>query len=274
MEAACGKRREPALGKLAETVIAPVHGDADAGASAAARTSATEALEVLDVAGVLRVVQELNTPRADRLKQWLASSAAERLADAADPEMAGLRARKGYEARGYPRRWVEKRVGGTSARQEATAEWYKRGAAESDQFRALTNAIVETAFGMDTTAYRAHKGLTLTSESLRDHMTGVELALTALGETLAVALHRDRDSQGFDALARDAKEAGEVVARTRVEIEERLGHTVISRGRRWRGGAEAPRLDAPRPDAGDRPRNDPDRPEGAGQPVHPRDRVA
>src|SRR5205085_9835427 len=154
-------------------------------------------------------------------------AAVERIAEAQNPELAVLRTRKLYESRGYSRRWVDKRLRGVSARHELTGEWYKRGATESDQFRTLTNTIMEEGFGMDVEAYRRHKGLFKTGENLRDHMSDLELALTALGETAAVALHRDRDSENFDELLADVKDAGEVVARTRAEIEQRLGHAVV-----------------------------------------------
>ena len=96
---------------------------------------------------------------------------------------------------------------------------------------------------MDVEGYRRHKNLFKTGENLRDHMSDLELALTALGETAAVALHRDRDSRGFEELLADAKDAGEVVAKTRTEIEQRLGHPVVEAanhrgwwaGRRRRG---------------------------------------
>ncbi|MDB5294519.1 MAG: prophage antirepressor [Phycisphaerales bacterium] len=235
------KRREPHLGRAAEVVQAPVPsaaaGDANIVGSDEADVTAlgddgvladspTEPVEVLDLAGVLRLAQAVNSPRADRLKAWLAAAGAEAVSHAADPAAAAARSRREYEAKGRTRRWVDKRVGGASARQEVTGEWYRRGASASDEFRALTNAVLTGAFGTDTTGLRARKGLTRTSESLRDHMTDLELALTTLGETLAVALHRDRDSRGFDALLHDATDAGQIVARTRDEIERQLGHAM------------------------------------------------
>jgi hypothetical protein len=185
---------------------------------------------MVDLPGVLRLVQAIPSPRAEKLKTWLARTAVERMAEAQNPELAVLRTRKLYESRGYSRRWVDKRLRGVSARHELTGEWYKRGATESDQFRALTNTIMQVAFGMDVEGYRRHKGLFKTGENLRDHMSDLELALTALGETAAVALHRDRDSREFEDLLSDAKDAGEIVARTRSEIEQRLGHGIVEAG--------------------------------------------
>ena len=271
------KRVEPQIGRAAEVIHAPVRAAnvaADGNAAEDARAapaddgradSPTEPVEVLDLAGVLRLVQAVNSPRADRLKAWLAATAAQKVHDADDPELAGFRARREYAAKGYGRRWVDKRVGGASARQELTGEWSKRGAADSDQFRALTNAVVQGAFGMDTASFRALKGLTRTSEGLRDHMTDLELALTALGETLAVSLHRDRDSRGYDELLRDATDAGQIVARTRDDIELRLGHTVVEPSRRarpWRARGSAARAGEDARDGGGG--SDPDRVDAAG----------
>lgn len=44
--------------------------------------------------------------------------------------------------------------------------------------------------------------------NLRDHMTTMELAPISLGEATATVLHRNRDSQGFTQLHRDAGDAG------------------------------------------------------------------
>jgi len=209
------KQREPQLGKLTEL------------ATIAAADGSSDVVEVVDLPGVLRVVQAIPSPWAEKLKTWLARTAVERMAEAQNPELAVLRTRKLYESRGYSRRWVDKRLRGVSARHELTGEWYKRGAIESDQFRALTNTIMQVGFGMDVEGYRRHKGLVKTGENLRDHMSDLELALTALGETAAVALHRDRDSREFGELLSDARDAGEIVARTRSEIEQRLGHGIV-----------------------------------------------
>jgi hypothetical protein len=159
---------------------------------------------------------------------WLAQTGRQRLEESADPEKAFLRLRKEYEAKGYSRRWVDKRLRGIAARQELTGEWYRRGATESDQFRGLTNELFEGAFGMDVGNYRGYKGLDKPTQNLRDHMTDLELALTALGETAAVALHRQRNSEGYDALLIDAQNAGQVAKAARQQIEE-FGGSVVSR---------------------------------------------
>jgi hypothetical protein len=74
-------------------------------------------------------------------------------------------------------------------------------------------------------------------------MSDLELALVALAETVAVNLHRQRGSQSFEALTTDAKDAGEIVAKTRLEIESRGGKPVLTPGnhRGWWMGRKARR---------------------------------
>jgi DNA-damage-inducible protein D len=217
------KLREPALAALVEAV------------EFAGPDGQPAAVEAVRLDGVLRLVQSIPSARAERIKQWLAQTARERLEESENPELAVLRTRKLYEHKGYSPRWVDKRLRGVSARQELTGEWFKRGATDSEQYRALTNEMIHAAFGMDVEGYRRYKNLFKTGENLRDHMTDLELALTALAETVAVNLHRDRGSQGFEQLAADAKDAGEIAAGTRREIESRGGKPVLTPGnhRAW-----------------------------------------
>ena len=214
------KRREPAL---------------------AAQVQATAEFEAIDLAGVFRLVQALDTPRAERIKAWLAQTAVERIAEQDDPELALLRTRQAYEQAGHSRQWIDQRMRSVSGRQELTSEWYRRGVRESEEFRALTNEMTQAAFGMDVESYRRYKGLYRTGANLRDHMTELELALTALSESTAVELARQRRSSGFDALLLDAKETGQIIARTRAEIEQRTGRPVVSAVNHLSSGPRPPR---------------------------------
>jgi DNA-damage-inducible protein D len=183
--------------------------------------------EALPLEGVFRLIQSIPSPRAERLKNWLAKSARDHLLEAENPEMLALRARRIYEKQGYSRRWVDKRLRGVSARQELTGEWYRRGATDSEQFRELTNRLMRRAFGMDVEQYRRYKNLS-GSQNLRDHMSDLELALTTLGETAAVALHQARDSNSLSDLRADTEDAGRIVARTRKQIERLSDRSVVN----------------------------------------------
>jgi hypothetical protein len=179
-----------------------------------------------DMEGVLRLLQVVDGPRASAARQWLAVCGAARLEEADNPELAVVRARREYERRGYPRQWVDQRMRSISARAEVVGEWYKRGAQGSEDFRRLTNALVQEAFGMDVEGYRQHKGL-FGRENLRDHMTDMELSLVSLGETVGATLHRAHGSKTVEELEKDMAAAGRVVAETRERIEKESGRAVI-----------------------------------------------
>lgn len=210
------KLREPQLGDLVQAVDFPQ------------LERRPQARDALSLAGLFRLVQAIPSPRAQRLKSWLAQAAADHLREAENPELLALRARKLYEQRGYSPRWVDKRLRGISARHELTGEWYRRGATASDDFRKLTNELMQSAFGMDVEGYRRYKNLSGGTQNLRDHMSDLELALTTLAETAAVALHQARNSQALPSLETDVSDAGQIIAQTRQEIERRSGLPVIN----------------------------------------------
>ena len=187
-------------------------------------------VEVVDLDGLMRLVGSIDSPKAERIKWWIAQSARRRIEEAENPELAILRTRRLYENRGYARRWVEKRVRGVGSRHELTAEWYKRGIRKGDEFRALTNLLMQSAFGMDVPHYRRFKGLARPGQTLRDSMTDMELTLTSLAETTAAALSRVRNSNGLEQLAQDARDAGEIAAATLAEMNRRTGATTMTPG--------------------------------------------
>lgn len=193
-----------------------------------------EGLDTLDQEGIFHLIQVMPSDRAQPLRNWLAKLARQRLEESKNPELAILRTRRAYEKRGYSRDWIAKRLQSIGGRHELAGEWYRRGARDSDQFRALTNELLAFSFGMDVNTYRRFKGLQGTAQNLRDHMNDLELALVSLGETVAASLHRDRRSNGFAALEADIKDSGSVVATTRAEIERQTARPVVSASNRLR----------------------------------------
>ena len=175
---------------------------------------------------MFRIIQSIPSPRVEPLKRWLARVGKERIDEIENPELAMARMQELYEKKGYPKEWVDKRLRGIAVRQDLTDEWKDRGASNSLEFAILTNEIMQGAFDLKVDEYKQVKGLE--RENLRDHMTDIELILTMLGEATTTKLHRDRDSQGFDPLKKDAKDGGAVASRTRKDIETQTGKPVIS----------------------------------------------
>jgi prophage antirepressor-like protein len=176
--------------------------------------------------GIFRLIQSIPSPKAEPFKRWLARVGKERIDEIENPELAMARMQEIYEKKGYPKVWIDKRLRGIAVRQDLTDEWQNRGAPSSLEYAILTNEIMQGAFGLKVDEYKQVKDLK--RENLRDHMTDLELILTMLAEATTTKMHRDRDSQGFDPLKKDAQDGGAVAGRTRKDIETRTGKPVIS----------------------------------------------
>jgi len=176
---------------------------------------------------MFRLIQSIPSPKAEPFKRWLAKVGYERIQEIENPELAALRAKAIYRAKGYPEAWIEKRMRGIEVRETLTNEWKNRGAKENIEFAILTNEILKGAFDLTADDYKKIKGLK--RENLRDHMDDIELILTMLGEATTTRLHQDRDSKGFPLLKKDAKDGGDVAGRTRKDIEKKSGKPVISK---------------------------------------------
>ncbi|MCG2719471.1 MAG: phage antirepressor protein, partial [Nanoarchaeota archaeon] len=77
--------------------------------------------------------------------------------------------------------------------------------------------------------YKKFKQLKNKNQNFRDHMTDLELILTMVGEKATTDITKERDSQEFVKLKKDAKEGGEIAGNTRKDIEKKLGKSVISK---------------------------------------------
>lgn len=182
---------------------------------------------VASAATLLRLLEAISGPAAEAAKEWLARAGAERLREEEDPAIAIERARKLYARQGYPRDWTQRRLHGITLRQRLAQEWAARGAREGADYAALTDALSQGTFGMPVEAHKAAKGLK-TSQSLRDSMTNMELLLMNLVEETALTMSQARDSQGVEALLRDAQEASAIGGATRQAIEARIGRTLVT----------------------------------------------
>jgi prophage antirepressor-like protein len=176
--------------------------------------------------GLFRIIQSIPSPKAEPFKRWLAKVGHERIQEIENPELAMARMQELYEKKGYPKEWIDKRLRGIAVRQDLTDEWKNRGADNNAAYAILTNEIMQGAFDLKVDEYKGVKGLE--RENLRDHMTDIELILTMLAEATTTKLHRDRDSEGFEPLKKDARDGGAVAGRTRRDIETQSGNPVVS----------------------------------------------
>ena len=191
----------------------------------------TQRVNCANTEGLFRIIQSIPSPKAEPFKRWLAQVGYERVQEIENPELASARARELYQAKGYPKEWIEKRLRSMAVRGELTDEWKARGVQEGKEYAILTAEIARATFGVTPGAHKQLKGLgkVKTGNNLRDHMTDLELIFTMLGEAGTTEIARKLDAQGFDPNRRAARQGGTVAGNARRELETKTGAPVLSR---------------------------------------------
>ncbi len=174
---------------------------------------------------IFRLIQSIPSPNAEPFKLWFARLAEERIQEIIDPSLAVERARQTYLKKGYTEEWTDTRIKGIAARNSLTNEWKNRGATTKD-YGILTDEISKGTFGVTTQQHKELKKLE--KQNLRDNMSAMELALMTLAEVTTTEIHKTNDSYGLNELQKDAHDGGEIASITRKNIEEKIGHPVLT----------------------------------------------
>lgn len=176
---------------------------------------------------LFRIIQSIPSPKAEPFKLWMAQVAAERLNQMQDPERSIDQAVADYKRLGYSDTWIKRRIKSIEIRKDLTDQWDKAGVKEGQQYASLTDIITCAWSGKTTKQYKQFKGLK--KESLRDNMTNLELALNMFAESATAELHKEKNPHGYNASAQLAKAGGKAAEAARLNLEEQLGHSIISR---------------------------------------------
>lgn len=107
-----------------------------------------------------------------------------------------------------------------------TDEQRRSGISDSKDYAALTSILTKAWSGKSVCEYKSYKGLR--KENLRDNMTNTELALNQLAEVATTELSRSQNPNGFDESKSVAISGGNIAGNARRELEEKLGHSIIS----------------------------------------------
>ena len=183
--------------------------------------------QAADIKGIFRIIQSIPSPKAEPFKQWMAQVAAERLNQMQDPERSIDQAVADYKRLGYSDAWIKRRIKSIEIRKDLTDQWDKAGVKEGQQYASLTDIITRAWSGKTTKQYKQFKGLK--KESLRDNMTNLELALNMFAESATAELHKEKNPHGYNASAKLAQAGGKAAEAARLNLEEQLGHSIISR---------------------------------------------
>jgi DNA-damage-inducible protein D len=176
--------------------------------------------------GVLRIVMSVPSPKAEPLKLWLAEQGKRTIDETNDPELLTERQRELYKAKGYTDEWIARRIQTIETRKELTEEWQKRGVKEGQEYSILTATVAKGTFGLAPSEHGKLKGLE--NQNLRDHMTPLELILTALGEEVTKTIVIKDNAQGFEENHDAAIRGGKVGKIALDNVERETGVKVVS----------------------------------------------
>jgi len=175
---------------------------------------------------LLRIIQSIPSPKAEPLKQWLAEVGSKRIDQMIDPELTFQMAVEDYRRQGYTDEWINERMKSIMTRKALTDEWKRVGITKEQDYAILTNILTKAWSGMSTREYKTFKGLT--KQSLRDNMTGVEVALNTLAEASTRELSRQRNPKTLQQSKHIAKDGGGVAKVARQQLEKELGKSILS----------------------------------------------
>jgi DNA-damage-inducible protein D len=179
-----------------------------------------------DTKGVFRILMAVPSPKAEPIKLWLAALGEQSINETENPELLTERQAELYKAKGYTDEWIRRRMQTIETRKELTDEWQQRGVKEGQEYAVLTATIAKGTFGLTPTEHKDVKGLD--RQNLRDHMTPLELILTAFGEEVTRRITIREDAQGFNENLDAAQQGGEVAGEARINAEKKLGEKVVS----------------------------------------------
>lgn len=187
--------------------------------------------DVCDIQEMFRIIESVPSKNAEPIKQWLAQLGKERIDEVFDPSIAVQRAVDIYRAKGYDEGWISKRMKGLQERRRLTDVWKDNGIESDIEYAILTNDIYKEWSGMTAKQYKGLKGLR--KESLRDHMTDIEIALADIGELTTRELAKKYRPIGLEENRKVAQSGGQVAKNTRNDIESRLGESVVTDQSAW-----------------------------------------
>lgn len=177
---------------------------------------------------ILRIIQSIPSPKAEPFKLWLAQVGAERIEEIENPELMQQRMIATYEEKGYSPQWIEARIRGIQARKELTDTWKEAGIEDKKDYGILTAEISKATFGITPKQHKALKNLDERKDSLRDHMTNLELILTALGEASTTEIEKANHPTSIVSHKAAARAGGAVAGKARKDLESKINRSVVS----------------------------------------------
>ena len=170
---------------------------------------------------ILRVIEEIPSPKAEPLKQQIAQMAHERIEEIQNPDLAIQRGYEGYLKKGYSPAFASRRAKSVIHRKALTETWKRHGITTPREFAQLTDRESKGIFGKTTGEMKRDRDLE-PSSSLRDEMTLSEITAQDVADTVIAALAEKECSWGYSENAVQVDRGSEVGAKVLADLQKVL----------------------------------------------------
>lgn len=127
---------------------------------------------------LLRLIQSVPSPKAERIKLWLAKVGYERMQEMTDPSRSLDRARETWQKHGRSKKWIQQRILGQETRNKLTDYWKEHDVKQGEEFAILTNVIHQEWSGVTVQEHKNIKNLK--PSSILNHVLWMVAALSKI----------------------------------------------------------------------------------------------
>jgi DNA-damage-inducible protein D len=175
---------------------------------------------------IFRIIQSINTPQSEPLKNWLAVIGYQKIQELEKPIKTQDKLENYYRSKGYSDDWINKRLLGIAIHQDLINEWNKAGVKDSADFATLARELSKSTFVIRPSEHLTLKNLSRTG-NLRDNLTDLELILLMLSESATAEISRTTKPKNIKEAAKVAKKGGSIAGIARRKIEKATGKSFI-----------------------------------------------
>lgn len=176
--------------------------------------------------GILRIIENIISPKLDDYKLWLARLGEERIEEINNPELLMDKLNEIYKLKGYSASWINQREKEITIRHSLKEEWMNRNINLSKDYHILMNEIYKNTFNKSLKEYEELKENN--NRALLDSMNNLELSLFSLSEATIIELHHVNKSNDLESIKNDINDVGNIIINTRKQIEDKLNKSLVS----------------------------------------------
>lgn len=178
----------------------------------------TYSIQCFSQEDILRLIEEIPSPKAEPLKREIARLANERLEEIENPAKGVENAIKAYKRQGKSGPWIEARMRGIATRKSETDTLQSHGITKAVDFAHFTDQTNVAVYGHKAQTEKALRGVPK-SRSLRDCSTETELGLLYLHESACRDGIEKTDAYGRHEIDGVYDVVGAIIANTKQALD-------------------------------------------------------